>query len=317
MDYNLIPKTYHGLVKGVDLLKNSNINTLIILGKNGLGKSYYVDYAVKEFKLDYVLFKGTISEARFFKFIQDNSDKTLVMRDCGSMLRKLTFLDFLKSATDLIPERKISRITYAKHEGVEDTISFTGKIIWEINDIPKKNKEDLKAVIDRGILVELNPSQNEIKEIMKSICKNELEKSVTKYLISKVNEIGLDYFNMRTQLKCFQIVESAIKNKLDWKIELDIFIKTKYSKIKKALYRFTGNLPCKRMDFVKYLMQNDEISYVTAQTRIKEALIIEEIYSNGLQKQSKISLNKYVYKKFPIELHSKSKKIAPDTTKIV
>ena len=309
IDYSKINKTYHSLIKGIELLKNSKINTLIVLGKNGLGKSHYVDYAVKEFEIDYVLFKGTISESRFFKFIQDNHDKTIIMRDCGSMLRRLTFLDFLKSATDLIPERKISRINYAKHEGVDETITFTGKIIWEINDIPKKNIEDLRAVIDRGILVELNPSQKEIKEIMWSVCKNDLEKEVTKYLISKVKEIGLEYFNIRTQIKCFEIVESAMKNKLDWKTDLDLFIKTKYSKIKKALYRFTGDLPCKRMDFVKYLMQNWEIGYVTAQTRIKESLIIEEIYSNGLQKQSLISLNKGVYKKFPMEMYSKTKKI--------
>ena len=55
-------------------------------------------------------------------------------------------------------------------------------------------------------------------------------------------------------------------------------------------------------------MKNWEIGYVTAQTRIKEALIIEEIYSNGLQKQSLISLNKGVYKKFPMELYSKRDK---------
>ena len=283
----IVPELYKPITKGIELLENSDINSIVIKSKCGLGKSFWTDYAVKDNK-NCIVFKGTISEARFFKFIQDNSNKLIIMRDCGSMLRRLSFLDFLKSATDLTKVRKISRINYSNHEGVEETINFEGKIVWEINDIPKKNLEDLSAVIDRSIFIELNPSIQEIKNIMYDICKNRLEKKITKYILLKSNQLDL---NFRLQNKCFQIAKSAIKSKKDWKKEVDMFISTQYNEARQILYRIAGNGTIRRIEFVKFLMREKGISYTTAQRRITEYLILGEIFSDSKLKQSMISIN--------------------------
>jgi len=290
INYQEVPKPYWPLVRGIETLPNSEINAVISKSKKGLGKSFWTDYALNKINAEYVIFKGTISESRFFKFVQDNSNKIIVMRDCGSMLRRLTFLDFLKSATDPIPVREISRLNYARHEGVEDTFNFTGKLIWEINAIPKKNKEDLAAVIDRSLFINLNLCPDEIKKIMLTICKSELETEVTNYLISKLNKIGLNNFNFRNQYKSFQIVKCAMDDKLNWKSQLDLFLDAQVSEARRLLYRFAGLKQVKRMAFVKYLISQGW-SYATAQRRIMEFLLLEEIYSNGKLKQSLISLN--------------------------
>lgn len=294
IDYKEVPKIYQSLVRGIEILDKTNVNSLVVKGSQGIGKSWWVDYAVNGINCDYTLFKGTVSEARFYKFIQDNSDKMIIMRDCGNLLRRLSFLDFLKSATDTISIRTISRLNYSKYEDVEETIEFKGKIIWEINEVTKKNKEDLAAVFDRSIFIELNPSKQDIINIMYSICKTKEEKMVTDYIIKKFNYHNLNSLNLRTQNKCFLIYQVAVKDKLDWQKQIDLFINTDLSEGRKFLYRFTGLNPCKRIDFAKYLMTQG-LSYVTSQRRIKEWLYLEEIFSNNKMKQALLCIK-------PIEL---------------
>ena len=283
-------KYYKPIIEGINILKNTDINGLVIKSKAGLGKSYFVDYAIRALKVNAIVFKGTISEARFFKFIQDNNDKVIVMRDCGSMLRRLTFLDFLKSATDTIPVRKISRMNYSKHENVNETIEFKGKIVWEINDIPRRYKEDLDAVISRSLFVELNFSFQDIKNIMKLIAKTKEEKLITEYLIKKAKVLGTTGFNLRVQNICFKIAEA---NKDNWQKEIDLFINTQVTLIRKLLYRLAGFSPVKRIDFAKFIIKELGVSYSTAQRMIKEGLYLKEIYSNNLLKQSLISLKPF------------------------
>jgi hypothetical protein len=289
---NNINHYYSIITKGVELINNSNINGLIIKSKQGIGKSYWIDKTLEELKLNYIVFKGTISEARFFKFIQDNSDKIIVMRDCGSMLRKITFLDFLKSATDTIPIRIISRLTYAEHEDVPETISFSGKLIFELNDMPKRNLEDLKAVISRSLYIELNFSKDDLINIMRLISVTEEEKLATSYLVSKLDLISNESFNLRTREMCINILKDSLIKKLDWKKEIDQFLNTQISELKKLLYRFTGNNPCNRLDFVKFLMKEKELSYSTSERRIKEGLILGDIYTDFKLKRQKLSINK-------------------------
>lgn len=293
INYKEIPKLYQSLVRGIEILNNTNVNSLVVKGTQGIGKSWWVDYTVDKIKCNYTLFKGTASEARFYKFVQDNFDKLIIMRDCGNLLRRLSFLDFLKSATDTIPVRKISRLNYAKYDDVEETIEFKGKILWEINEITKKNREDLAAVFDRGIFIELNPSKQDIINIMYSICKSKEEKLVTDYIISKFSYHNLNSLNLRTQNKCLLIYNISVKDKLDWKKQIDLFLDNELSLSRKLLYRFAGFKPCRRMDFVKYLISSQGWSLSTSQRRINEFLYLGEIFSNEKMKQALLSLNPF------------------------
>lgn len=285
-----IPKLYEPIIRGIEILNNTNINSMIIKGSQGIGKSWWVDYTVNNNKYDYTLFKGAISEARFFKFIQDNSDKIIIMRDCGNLLRKQTFLDFLKSATDTIPVRIISRLNYSDHENTEETIEFKGKIIWEINDITKKNKEDLAAVFDRSLFIDLNPSKQDIIKIMYSICKTKEEKEITDYIITKFDIHNLDSLNLRSQNKCFIIYQESIKSNLDWKQQIELFLNIQLIESRKLLYRLAGINQIKRIEFVKFLMRQG-MSYATSERRIRDWLYLGEIYSNNKEKQSVLCLN--------------------------
>ena len=180
-------------------------------------------------------------------------------------------------------------MTYAKHEGVKETFDFKGAIIIEINEITKRHKEDIGALFSRGLYVELILSFDEIKNIMYNICKSKENIELTKYLIKNANLIG-NAFNLRTQERCFKLYEAAKRDNLDWKKEVDLFLKTEMTQIRKDLHRFTGFKPVKRIKFVRFLMGNYNFSYATSQRRISQAIYLGEIYDNELIKGGLVSM---------------------------
>jgi len=288
----VVEKYYSTIVEGIKLLANSdNFNCMIAKSKCGYGKSFWIDRALESCGKEYIIFTGEFSEAKFFSFVNDNKDKIIVIRDSASLLRKLSFIDFLKSATELTKVRKISRMNYSTHEGVPETIEFEGKIIFEINSLPKNHQDDFNAIIDRSLFIELNFSVEDIKDIMYQICQTPEEKEVTDHIILIKDKIGFD-INFRLQKKCIGIYNACKKEEGDWKDYINKLMLSELPESKKLLYRFTGNKPIRRIEFVKYLMKDKGYSYCTAERRIKNWLYLEEIYSNKL-KQGLLSLNKF------------------------
>lgn len=284
-----INQYYKPLIRACELINNKDFTSLYILGKAGIGKTVIVDQTLNRIKADYLVFKGDISEPKCYEFLQNNSDKVIVLRDVSRLLRRLGFIEMLKAATDSGKKRVVSRLTYAKHEGLKDSFEFTGKLVIEMNEIGKRYKEDLDALFSRGIFIELNLSYYDLKNIMYLICKNKFERKVTNYLFSFKN-LSRSSFNLRTQSICLSIAKAAILERIDWREQVSLFLKTQISEIKKSFYRFAGNSQVKRIEFVKYLMAEKEISYVTAQKKVSDALILEDLYSNKLAKQAILSL---------------------------
>jgi len=283
---------YEPLDRAVELLVRGDFNSLWILGKAGLGKSYRTDMKLKELNADYVVFRGDISDAYLYEFLYNNNGRIIVFRDVAKLLRRLNCIDTFKALTETTGKRIISRKTYAEHEGVPDEFEFTGKIIFEINDIMKRYREDLKALFSRGLFVELVFSKEDIKKIMYQICQSKEQKRITDYIVKKADALG-DNFNLRTQSMCFKLYEAAKRDNRDWKKEIDLFLSTQISEPKKLLYQAAGEKPIKRMEFVRYLMLNKGWSYATAERKIRDWLVIGEIYSNGLKKQSLLSLKPF------------------------
>ena len=282
---------YLKLHRTVELLHNGDFNSAWVVGKPGTGKSFQVDAKLDELKANYTVFKGDITEAKFFQFLQDNNGKIIVIRDSGKFLRQISFIDILKQATELKEPRTISRLNYAKHENVEPTFDFKGRLLIELNAIGKKYKEDLEALFSRGLLHELVLSREEIEKIMWSICKTKEEALVTKYLLTKAPQIGKSALNLRVQYMCFRLFTAAKRDKLPWQKEVDIFLETQMSESRKLLYRFCGFKQVRRMEYVKYLTISQGWSISTAQRRIKDWLLLEELFTDGKGKREMLCLN--------------------------
>jgi len=289
-----IKKYYQPVWRGCELLNKGDFNGAIFVSPTGYGKSHNIDQALKELKADYIIFQGEVSEPKFFEFLQKHKDnKILIFRDMGKLLRNISFIDTLKNLIEPIPVRTISRLTYAKHQGVSDTMKFTSKIIIELNEISKKYQQDIDALKARGLFIELNFSQNELTKIMYLICKTPFEKEITTYLIKNSKYLGKNSYNLRIQNRCITIAKAAERDLLPWKKQIDLFLKTQTCLLRKMLYRLSGFKPVRRIILVKYLIRELDWKYVSTQTRISEALFLGDLFSNDKMKQALISLNPF------------------------
>ncbi len=278
---------YQTIYRGIELLKKKQFNSLYILGKAGVGKSFAVDEAIKKYKVDARVFSGKMSEVMFFEFIKENYDKVIIFRDTSELLRNLSSINTLKILTEQKPVRIISR----RVKGNEMTIKFTGKIIIELNSLTNRYKEDLGALLSRGLFISLNFSEEDIKNIMYLISQNKEERMVTYFLLKNKQLINYD-LNLRLQDKCFRLFKASQKDKRLWKSDIMMYLNTQVSEPKKLLYKCAGNKPITRNNFVRFLMREKGWSRVTSQRRIKDWLFIKDIYSNGLLKRASLSLQK-------------------------
>lgn len=269
---------YEKLVLGINVLLNSDINCLIVQGSTGIGKSEIVDRTLKN--ENHVLLTGYITEARFFKFLQDNNDKkVIVIRDLGHLLNSKSFMDFMKTATEIKPVRKVSRLIMRKSEQSKDTLEFKSKLIWELNSLPKWT-EDFEAVKSRSLFVELCFSREEVSELMRGIAKTQLEKEITEYLVERKDILGIT-FNLRTQKQCFEIAKSSKNTEFkEIKHLVELFLERQYNILQKALYELCGKKSLSRKIFVRYLMSKFIWSKATCERKINDSIELEEIYKD-------------------------------------
>lgn len=275
------------------MLDRGDFNGLILTSPTGYGKSHAIDNALKDCKLKSEIFQGDISEARLFEFLYNHREGyIIVFRDFGKILRNRYLIETCKHILDPSPIRHIKRETYKEHEGVPLEFDFKSRVIIEANELGKKYQQDLDAIKSRGIFIELNFSRDELQKIMYLICKDDFDKEVTSYLLSNAHKLGRNSYNLRIQNRVLIIAKASKRDKLDWKKQIDLFITTQESEIKKCLYRLAGLKQVRRMIFIKYLMSEFDISYATAHRKLNEAIILGDLFDNQKMKQSLICLNK-------------------------
>ena len=79
IDYTKIPREYHKLVRSVEMTANGSFHSCFILGKGGVGKSYYVDHALTELKAKHTVLTGDMSDAYLYQYMYENRDNSIVV----------------------------------------------------------------------------------------------------------------------------------------------------------------------------------------------------------------------------------------------
>lgn len=295
-----IEKYYERLLRSIELVVKGDFNSLFVKSRAGLGKSYWIDNQLTKLKANSIVLTGEISDAYFYKFLYENRTKVIVFRDIAKLIRRLTIIDTLKSLTEVKGKRTISRLKFGKMEGNEEipkSFEFKGSIIFEINEILGKYQEDLAALFSRGDFVELNLSFKQVKNIMRIIAKTPDEIEATEYLIKNYQFVGITQFNLRLQQKIITIHRASKRDKLSWKKQIDLFLKSEMSEARKLLYELVGTGKARRIEFVRFLILVKGYAYATAQRKINDFIALEEIFSDGKLKQSKLSINPRSIKK--------------------
>jgi hypothetical protein len=193
--------------------KDTHLNSLIIHGKGGLGKTSGVISNLDRLNINYSKFMGKFTTLGFWNFIQQECEKEtelLLFDDCSNLLSNDVILGFLKGLTGKSSNGDSVEISYADQSGTR-TINFNSSVCIITNTIKKSSfSSDLDAVKDRAIFLEYSLTYQELIGTMGQIVESgaypklnlQDKKSVLK-LIEKHSSPLTPDLSLRTLIKSF------------------------------------------------------------------------------------------------------------------
>ena len=262
-------------------------NLAFIKGRGAIGKSWNIRKTLVSSKAKFHEVCGDVSEAYLYRMFFEHNGEIIWFKDVVRILRGLSSINLLKSATETEDKRLLTKSNYSKQQAdLPNRFLFTGKIIFDYNEINGiVLEDDFNALQTRGDFLEIAFSLEDIKQMMKLIATEPKQKEVTGYLIDNYSFTGQNLLNLRSQWKAFRTREYAEKFSLDWKQELKAEMDSSISPVKSVLYSLIGNKGIRTMDLKKLLLQTRTVaSETTANRRIKEWLITEDLYRVSAEK---------------------------------
>lgn len=168
-----IRDTYESMESLVASVSANVVNSLIISGAPGIGKSHTVDKVLRQVNngsdYNFVTHKGYLRASHLFRMLWENRHKgmTIVIDDCDSIFNDETALNILKSALEMKPVRRIGWGTEKSfldedNEQIPRYFDYEGSIIFLTNkDIRgeiaanNKNSQHLMALESRSLLLDM------------------------------------------------------------------------------------------------------------------------------------------------------------------
>jgi len=265
--------TYYATLKDfVVLIAKGYSNSLILVGKTAIGKTWNTLKALDELKIKYVYHSGFTTPLALYKFLYEHRDDFVIFFDdtvgISSSDEALSImLPALWSTTDNRTVRWSS--TSGKLGDVPTTFSLNSRIIFCINEIPESSK--MKAIVSRCQKYELAFTYKQAIQIMYEIAKTP-NSNLTKKdrftivdFISENTDTSTKDLNLRTQKKIEEIYLYCREHKMKWQrlaLELikdknDAIIKVKSlmesgSSVDKQISEFTKSTGMSRATFFRY-----------------------------------------------------------------
>ena len=159
----------------LDTLANS-INSLIVSGKGGVGKTYNVDQRLQKaddnFEIDYKKISGKVTTLGLYEALyRSRHAASVLLLDDVDIFSDETNIDLLKAVLDTSEKRVVSYATSAKYleqQGIPKQFEFRGKVIFltnkNLSQIAKGKSSlapHIDALITRSIFVDLQLFTNE------------------------------------------------------------------------------------------------------------------------------------------------------------
>lgn len=222
---------------------NSSINSMIVSGSGGVGKSYNIvnrlNQAHEDLECNFTQISGKITTMGLYEALYNSRgfDDVLLLDDVDVFSDEAN-LDLLKAVLDTGAVRKVSYATTAKYleqNGIPKQFEFEGKVIFitnkNLNVMAKQNNAlapHIQALLTRCLFVDLQLFSNE--EVMIHI-----ENIMSKHnMLSKhgVNKAGSDEIlawmlknekNLRTPSLRMPVLIAGLYNKFpfDWEEKCD------------------------------------------------------------------------------------------------
>lgn len=165
----------------MNILMKSDINCMIVLSKQGIGKTTFVFEQMKERGLiedkHYLYYNSYFTPLSFYKALEETTklegNQILILDDVEAILKNTNIINMLKSSTwENSYHQRVVNYNTTSSKVENQFLNFNGKIIILINEIPKKSPV-FKAVIDRSLFVKLEFNNQQILDYMKEVIKKE------------------------------------------------------------------------------------------------------------------------------------------------
>lgn len=205
-----------------------DINSFVLCGRRGLGKTYLVSSVLKELGLkeniNYISINSYFTPLELYLLLQRVNQlqlpKLLVLDDCEYNLRDRKIISILKSALweQGNGKRKINYLssTYKIRQTIID--NFEGKIIFLLNEINEQSPI-VSALIDRGLYYQFNPTDQETKQAIRELAvlpykniKQEERMKIADYILNKFEPKEL---SLRSLIKYYNLF---ISNNNLWRV---------------------------------------------------------------------------------------------------
>ena len=167
-----INEKYESMETLVEAVSANSVNSLIVAGAPGLGKSFTVNKVlnrVNSGEYGYVFHRGYLKATHLFRLLWENKGKeqVIVIDDCDSIFEDQTALNLLKAALELKSVRRIgwgSEKEFFDQDGdsIPRYFDYEGSIIFltnlafhELIDSKSKNAPHLSALESRSLVLDL------------------------------------------------------------------------------------------------------------------------------------------------------------------
>lgn len=154
--------TYQELTRLVNYFANEGSN-IIVVGAPGLSKTTIVEKAVGDLgrKLD-----GNVTAFELYKLLHRHKDELIILDDIDSLYNNQSAVRLLKQACQTTSVKTVSWHSKAPDIGdgadqVPATFETTSRFIIIANEWKTRN-QNVGAIVDRGILLNFEPSPEEV-----------------------------------------------------------------------------------------------------------------------------------------------------------
>jgi hypothetical protein len=279
--YEPVYRAIHKLSKGYSLM-------VFIKGRAGIGKSWHIGRALREFDVEYRECHK-VTEAFMPQLLYENRDKVIWFKDVVRMFNNPMMIAMIKACGEMTKDdqgkylpRLITINNYSddlRKAGVPREFYFGGGLIFDYNNVVSvRYLDDFQALTSRADYIELVFDFHELARIMRLIAKTEEEKTITETLIDDFKFFGQS-FNLRTQQKAFDTFAFCREVGGDWREELKQELSMNESTIRSMLYQFIGKGAVPSNTLKKLLVQSGICGTLrTADRKINEWIEMEEIY---------------------------------------
>jgi hypothetical protein len=166
---------FDDLVTYIKMVINGEMNSLLLTGQAGVGKTFLVTRTLQETGMkrneDYFKVTGKTTAAGMFMTLYEYNGKIILFDDCDSVFRDDNAVNVLKGALDTAKVREISwnsavPLKTADKRQVPKKFDFTGKVIF-ISNLARKKID--AAIRSRAFMLEIALTKDDMISRMWSL----------------------------------------------------------------------------------------------------------------------------------------------------